>query len=86
MYVVGYFVGYRLALGRIRRGISMLTAKDLDTLISYSVVGPSRSLPQTEDLDSVRCCCLRAPYGVMPRGLYTASVVATISSSKAAPA
>ena len=39
MYVVGYFVGYQLALGRIRRGASALTQKDLDALIGYLVVG-----------------------------------------------
>ena len=39
MYVVGYFVGYRLALVRIRRGFSALTEKDLDALIGYLVVG-----------------------------------------------
>jgi len=39
MYVVGYFVGYRLALARIRRGASELTEKDLDSLIAYLVVG-----------------------------------------------
>ena len=31
-------------------------------------------------------CCLRCPYGVMPCGLYTASVVATSNTSSAAPA
>lgn len=39
MYVVGYLVGYRLALARIRRGISALTQKQLDALIPYLVVG-----------------------------------------------
>ncbi|GAC1415835.1 MAG: prolipoprotein diacylglyceryl transferase [Gemmatimonadaceae bacterium] len=39
MYVVGYVVGYRLAVARIRRGASVLTQKDLDALISYLVVG-----------------------------------------------
>jgi len=35
MYLVGYFVGYRLALARIRRGIGVLTQKELDALIPY---------------------------------------------------
>jgi phosphatidylglycerol:prolipoprotein diacylglycerol transferase len=39
MYLVGYFVGYRLALARIRRGISALTQQELDALIPYLVVG-----------------------------------------------
>ena len=39
MYVVAYFVGYRLALARIRRGSSVLTEQQLDTLIGYLVVG-----------------------------------------------
>lgn len=39
MYVVGYLVGYQLVLGRIRRGASALTQKDLDALIGYLVVG-----------------------------------------------
>lgn len=39
MYVVAYFVGYRLALSRIRRGASEMTEKDLDALIGYLVVG-----------------------------------------------
>ena len=39
MYLVGYVVGYRLALGRIRRGATALTRKGLDTLLSYLVIG-----------------------------------------------
>jgi phosphatidylglycerol:prolipoprotein diacylglycerol transferase len=39
MYVVGYFVGFRLALARIRRGASALTEKQLDDLLAYLVVG-----------------------------------------------
>jgi phosphatidylglycerol:prolipoprotein diacylglycerol transferase len=39
MYVVGYFVGFRLVMARIRRGVSALTEKDLDALIAYLVVG-----------------------------------------------
>jgi len=39
MYLVGYFVGYRLALSRIRRGASVLTQQQLDTLVAYLVVG-----------------------------------------------
>ena len=39
MYVVGYVVGYRLALGRIRRGATLLTREGLDTLIWYLVIG-----------------------------------------------
>jgi phosphatidylglycerol:prolipoprotein diacylglycerol transferase len=39
MYVVGYFVGYRLALARIRRGMSALTQKQLDDLIPDLVIG-----------------------------------------------
>lgn len=39
MYLVAYFVGYRLVLARIRRGASALTRKDLDALIPYLVIG-----------------------------------------------
>jgi len=39
MYLVGYVVGYRLALARIRRGVSSLTRKELDALLPYLVVG-----------------------------------------------
>ncbi len=39
MYVIAYFVGYRLALARIRRGASALTEKNLDDLLAYLVVG-----------------------------------------------
>jgi phosphatidylglycerol:prolipoprotein diacylglycerol transferase len=39
MYVVGYFVGYRLVLKRIESGRSSLTRADLDNLIWYLVVG-----------------------------------------------
>ena len=39
MYLVGYFVGYRLALSRIRRGASVLTQQQLDTLVAYLVIG-----------------------------------------------
>lgn len=39
MYVVGYFIGYWLAVTRIRRGANPLTEKDLDSLIAYLVVG-----------------------------------------------
>ena len=39
MYVVGYFVGYRLVLARVRRGMSALTQKQLDDLLPYLVIG-----------------------------------------------
>ncbi|HET9636372.1 MAG TPA: prolipoprotein diacylglyceryl transferase [Gemmatimonadaceae bacterium] len=39
MYVVGYFIGYRLVLGRIRRGMSALTKEQLDDLLPYLVIG-----------------------------------------------
>jgi phosphatidylglycerol:prolipoprotein diacylglycerol transferase len=39
MYLVGYVVGYRLVLARIRRGLSALTQKDLDDLLAYLVIG-----------------------------------------------
>jgi phosphatidylglycerol:prolipoprotein diacylglycerol transferase len=39
MYLVGYFVGYRLVLARIRRGISPLTQRSLDALLPYLVIG-----------------------------------------------
>src|SRR2546423_2930718 len=39
MYVIGYFVGYRLVLRRIESGRSTLTRADLDNLIWYLVVG-----------------------------------------------
>lgn len=39
MYLVGYFIGYRLVLARIRRGISALTQKQLDDLLPYLVIG-----------------------------------------------
>ena len=39
MYLVGYFVGYQLVLARIRRGIGVLTQKELDALLPYLVIG-----------------------------------------------
>jgi phosphatidylglycerol:prolipoprotein diacylglycerol transferase len=39
MYVVGYVVGYRLVLARIRRGVGPLTQKTLDALLPYLVIG-----------------------------------------------
>jgi phosphatidylglycerol:prolipoprotein diacylglycerol transferase len=39
MYVVGYFLGYRLVLKRIGSGRTRLTRADLDNLIWYLVVG-----------------------------------------------
>jgi phosphatidylglycerol:prolipoprotein diacylglycerol transferase len=39
MYLVGYVVGYRIALRRVRRGLVAMTEADLDSLIGYFVVG-----------------------------------------------
>jgi phosphatidylglycerol:prolipoprotein diacylglycerol transferase len=39
MYLVGYLVGYRLALGRICRGATALTREGLDSLVWYLVIG-----------------------------------------------
>ena len=39
MYVIGYAVGYFLAIGRIRRGATALTREGLDTLLGYLVLG-----------------------------------------------
>ena len=39
MYIVGYIVGYRLALGRIRRGATALSRQGLDSLVWYLVIG-----------------------------------------------
>jgi phosphatidylglycerol:prolipoprotein diacylglycerol transferase len=39
MYLVGYLVGYRLALGRIRRAATALTRERLDALVWYLVIG-----------------------------------------------
>ncbi|HEY7237452.1 MAG TPA: prolipoprotein diacylglyceryl transferase [Gemmatimonadaceae bacterium] len=39
MYVVGYVLGFRLALARILRGVSALTRQQLDSLLGYLVVG-----------------------------------------------
>jgi phosphatidylglycerol:prolipoprotein diacylglycerol transferase len=39
MYVIGYFLGYRLVLKRIEAGRTTLTRPDLDNLIWYLVVG-----------------------------------------------
>jgi phosphatidylglycerol---prolipoprotein diacylglyceryl transferase len=39
MYVIGYFLGYRLVLKRIESGRSSLTRADLDNLIWYLVAG-----------------------------------------------
>ena len=39
MYLVGYVVGYRLALGRIRRGATALTREGLEALLWYLVIG-----------------------------------------------
>ena len=36
--------------------------------------------------DISRSCCLRHPYGVMPRGLYTENAVARSNATNAAPA
>lgn len=39
MYVIGYAVGFRLALGRVRRGVTALSREGLDTLVWYLVIG-----------------------------------------------
>ena len=39
MYLVGYFVGYRLARGRIERGLAPFDKAALDSLVGYLVVG-----------------------------------------------
>ena len=39
MYVVGYVVGYRLALGRIHRDATALSREGLDSLVWYLVIG-----------------------------------------------
>lgn len=39
MYLVGYVVGYRLALTRIARGRTSLTRAQLDALLGYLVIG-----------------------------------------------
>ncbi len=39
MYLVGYTLGFRIALARIRRGLISMTEEDLDALIGYLVVG-----------------------------------------------
>ena len=39
MYLAGYVVGYRIVHGRIKRGLVLLTERDLDALIGYLVVG-----------------------------------------------
>jgi phosphatidylglycerol:prolipoprotein diacylglycerol transferase len=39
MYLVGYVVGYRLALGRLRRRATALSREGLDTLVWYLVTG-----------------------------------------------
>lgn len=39
MYLVGYLVGYRLARGRIARGLVGMTEQDLDAWIAWLVVG-----------------------------------------------
>jgi phosphatidylglycerol:prolipoprotein diacylglycerol transferase len=39
MYVVGYFVGYRLIRDRVARGLIVLSPAELDALIGYLLVG-----------------------------------------------
>jgi phosphatidylglycerol:prolipoprotein diacylglycerol transferase len=39
MYLVGYFVGYRIIRSRIAQGRLVLTRRELDSLIGYLVVG-----------------------------------------------
>ncbi len=39
MYLVGYILGFRIALWRLRKGLVDMTEDDLDTLIGYLVVG-----------------------------------------------
>ena len=39
MYLVGYAVGYRIARGRIRRGLAPFDERALDSLVVYLVVG-----------------------------------------------
>jgi phosphatidylglycerol:prolipoprotein diacylglycerol transferase len=39
MYVVGYVVGFRIARGRIARGLVAMTEHDLDALVGYLMVG-----------------------------------------------
>ena len=39
MYLVGYFVGYRIMRARIERGLISLTRRDLDSLIGYLLAG-----------------------------------------------
>lgn len=39
MYLVGYFVGYRIARARIERGLVAMTERDLDALLGYLFAG-----------------------------------------------
>src|SRR5438105_4888342 len=39
MYLVGYFVGYRIMRARIEQGLISLTRRDLDSLIGYLLAG-----------------------------------------------
>jgi phosphatidylglycerol:prolipoprotein diacylglycerol transferase len=39
MYLVGYLVGYRIARGRIARGLVAMTERDLDALLGYLMAG-----------------------------------------------
>ena len=39
MYLVGYFVGFQLAVKRIERGATRLTRRQLDTLVGYLFIG-----------------------------------------------
>ncbi len=39
MYLVGYAVGFRIILGRIRHGLIKMTEADLDSFVGYMVVG-----------------------------------------------
>jgi phosphatidylglycerol:prolipoprotein diacylglycerol transferase len=39
MYLVGYYVGYRIIRARMVRGLVSLTPRDLDALIGYLVIG-----------------------------------------------
>jgi phosphatidylglycerol:prolipoprotein diacylglycerol transferase len=39
MYFLGYLVGYRIVRARIKRGVILLTQRELDALIGYLVAG-----------------------------------------------
>jgi len=65
MYVVGYVVGYRVARGRITRGLVSLDKAGLDSLVGYLVVGMLVGARLTYALVYDRTHYLNAPLDIL---------------------